>query len=163
MKKTVCLIVLSVFLLVLSSCGSLSKDEIMKNHLDQGPSISVDPSMFTFSMTLDASFGSIETKLEVNIISIYVYAYSGLESMDSETPYTQAYLIVEDKYALKNGASLAIDQSKYIIIYSTASSATTANEELLKNNAEKLLSQNRGPLGFGQIPFFDLIEILSTI
>ena len=163
MKKIFSFVVLFVFVFMLVGCGGLSKGDIMAAHLESGSSIEPDPSVYTFVRTVDASFGALETELDVNIISVYLYEYDEYDPMGEGSSYTKAYLIVEDKYALKNGASLAVDLSKYIIIYSDADSATSANEGLLIQHAEDILNGNRALLEFGQIPTFDLLEILQEI
>ncbi|BCR35904.1 hypothetical protein [Mariniplasma anaerobium] len=158
MKKVTSLIVFIVFMFLLVGCGSLTKDEIMTAHLESGSSINLDSSMYTFSKTVNASFGDIDTSLEVNIISIYLYEYI---SMDSNSEYAYAYVMVEDKYALKNGASLSVDSSKYIIIYCEENQSTTANEEILTENSISIFNDHRVPSGL-EVPTFDLTEIILS-
>lgn len=164
MKKVICFIGLLLFMVILAGCKNFSTDDIMEAHLEKGPSIEVDPQSYIFVRTVDASFGARETKAEANIISVYLYEYHADDPQgDKPSRHTYAYLVVEDKYALKNGASLAVDLSKYIIIYSDKASANAANEEVLLKNAEDILNDHRTLLEFGQIPTFDLLEILQEI
>lgn len=158
MKRVLSTIFLSLFVFLLTGCSSISKDEIMAAHLESGSSIDLDPSMYTFYETLDASFGSIDTTTEVNIISIYLYEYT---PMDITSNYTRAYIVVEDKYALKNGVSLSVDASKYIIIYSDTSSTASANESLLIENAELIFNDHRVATGL-EVPTFDLNELILS-
>jgi hypothetical protein len=130
----------------------------MAAHIEKGSSIDLDPSMYTYSQTLDTSFGDIDTSSEVNVISVYLYEYNAME-MDSR--YAYAYIIVEDKYALKNGASLTVDTSKYIIIYGEENALNSANETLLIENSISIFNEHRVITGL-LVPTFDLTEIILS-
>jgi hypothetical protein len=158
MKKVISLISLIMLMFILVGCNALTKDDIMAAHLKNGSTIDLDPSMYIYLETLDTSFGNIDTTTEVNIISVYLYEYTAME-LDSR--YSYAYLIVEDKYALKNGASLTVDTSKYIIVYGEIDAIDSSNEILLIKNSISIFNDHRVTSGV-EVPTFDLTEIILS-
>ncbi len=159
MKKIVYIFTCFLVLITMVGCGSLTADEIMSQHLDKGPSISLDESMYTYMSTLDATFSNAFTNTQTSITTVYLYAY---QPMGNESQYAYAYIIVEDIYAFSNGASLVVDGFKYIMIYSDEQTATQENQNLLIQNSRSILDEYRISEGL-EVPTLDLSELISNL